>query len=74
MFAPAVVVVGYIQTTMTVLESDGVAKLQLNVALLAAQFDASFSLHVNTSDRTARGLTWNLEFDFIGASLSEPHR
>ena len=60
MFAPAVVVAGYVQTTMTVLESDGVAQLQLTVAILAAQLDASFSLLVNTSDRTAIGLTWSL--------------
>ena len=58
------VVVGYIQTTVTVLESEGVAKLQLTVAILAAQLDASFSLLVNTSDGTATGLSWNLEFDF----------
>ena len=64
MFAPAVVVVGYIQTTMTVLESDGVAQLQLTVATLAAQLDASFSLLVNASDGTATGLPWSPEFDF----------
>ena len=65
MFAPAVVVVGYNQTTMTVRESDGVAQLQVTVAILAAQLDASFSLLVNTSDRTSTGLTWSLEFGFI---------
>ena len=32
MFAPAVVVVGYNQTTVTVLESDRVAQLQLRSA------------------------------------------
>ena len=58
------VVVGYIQTTVTVLESEGVAKLQLTVAILATQLDASFSLLVNTSDGTATGLSWSLEFDF----------
>ena len=57
MFAPAVVVVGYNQTTMTVRESDGVAQLQVTVAILAAQLDASFSLLVNTSDETATGLS-----------------
>ena len=56
MFAPAVIVVGYIQTTVTVFESDEVAQLQLTVAITAAQLDASFSLHVNTSDGTATGL------------------
>ena len=58
------IVVGYIQTTVTVLESEGVAQLQLTVAILAAQLDASFSLLVNTSDGTATGLSWSLEFDF----------
>ena len=55
MFAPAVILVGYVQTTVTVLESDGVAQLQLSVTILAAQLDASFSLLVNTSDGTATG-------------------
>ena len=56
--------VGYIQTTVTVLESDGVAQLQLTVAISAAQLDASFSLLVNTSDGTATGLSCSLEFNF----------
>ena len=68
MFAPAVVVVGYIQTTVTALESDGVAQLQLTVATLASQLDASFSLLVNTSDGTATGLSWSPEFDFLTLS------
>ena len=50
------VVVGYIQTSVTVLENEGVAQLQLTVAILAAQLDASFSLLVSTSDGTATGL------------------
>ena len=54
MFAPAVILVGYIQTTMTVFESDEVA--QLTVAITAVQLDTSFSLIVNTSDGTAIGL------------------
>ena len=58
------ITVGYIQTTVTVYEGDGVAQLQLTVAILAAQLDASFSLLVNTSDGTATGLSWSLEFDF----------
>ena len=64
MFSPAVVVVGYIQTIVTVLESDRVAQLQLTVATSAAQLDSSFSLLVNTSDGTATGLSSSLEFDF----------
>ena len=64
MFAPAVVVVGYNQTTVTVLESDRVAQLQLTVTTLATQLDASFYLLVNTLDGTATGLSWSLEFDF----------
>ena len=54
-FPPAVITVGYIQTTVTVYEGDGVVQLQLTVATSAAQLDASFSLLVNTSDRTATG-------------------
>ena len=50
------IVVGYIQTAVTVLESDEVAQLQLTVAITTAQLDTSFSLHVNTSDGTATGL------------------
>ena len=65
MFAPAVIVVGYVQTSVTVLESDGVAQLQLTVTILAAQLDASFSLHVNTSDGTATAWSWSLGFDSI---------
>ena len=64
MFTPAVIVVGYIQTTVTVLESDEVAQLQLTVAITAAQLDTSFSLHVNTSDGTATGLESRVWFDF----------
>ena len=60
MFAPAVVVVGYIQATVTVCESEGVAQLQLTVATSAAQLDSSFSLLVNTSDGTAIGLIWSI--------------
>ena len=56
MFAPAVIVVGYIETGVTALESDEVAQLQLTVAITATQLDASFSLHVNTSNGTATGL------------------
>ena len=62
------IAVGYIQTTVTVHENDGVAQLQLTVAIFAPQLDTSFSLHVNTSDGTATGLSWSLEFNFITLS------
>ena len=67
-FLSAVIAVGYIQTTATVRENDGVAELQVTVAIFATQLDTSFFLHVNTSDGTATGLTWSLKFDFITLS------
>ena len=67
-FLSAVIAVGYIQTTVTVHENDGVAQLQLTVAIFAPQLDVSFSLLVNTSDGTATGLSWSLEFNFITLS------
>ena len=59
----AVITVGYVQTVVTVLESDGVAQLTVGISMppRADRIETSFSLLVNTSDGTATGLPWCLE-------------
>ena len=54
----AEIVVGYVQPSGTVIESDGVAQLTVNTSMLsgAVPIEMSFSLLVNTSDGTAIGL------------------
>ena len=49
--------VGYIQTAVTVLESDGVAHLNVSISRPAIDPIATyFHLLVNTSDKSATGL------------------
>ena len=54
----AEIVVDYVQRTVTVLESDSVAQLTVNISMPsgAVPNETSFSLLVNTSDETAIGL------------------
>ena len=61
-----VITVGYVNTTVSVLESAGVA--QLTVAISAPPqgdpIETSFTLLVNTFDGTAAGLTSCPEFEY----------
>ena len=63
-FFSAVITVGYVETVVTVLESDRVAQLTVAISMPpeADPIETSFFLFVNTSDGTARGLPWCLEF------------
>ena len=60
----AVITVGYVQTVVTVLESDGVAQLTVGISMPpgADRIETLFFMNVNTSDGTATGLPWCLEF------------
>ena len=51
------IVVGYIQTNVTVSESDGVAQLTVAISMPPedVSIETSFYLIVNTSDETATG-------------------
>ena len=57
-FFSAVITVGYVQTAVTVLESDGVAQLTVGISMPpgADPIETSFLLLVNTSDGTGTGL------------------
>ena len=59
----AVITVGYVQTIVTVLESDGVAQLTVAISMPPGvdRIETSLFLLVNTSDGTATGLPWCLE-------------
>ena len=61
------ITVGYIDTTVSVSESDGVAQLivAISVPPQGDPIETSFTLLVNTFDGTAAGLTSCLEFDYI---------
>ena len=54
----AEVTVGYVQTVVTVLESNGVAQLTVGISMSpgADLIETSFFLLVNTADGTATGL------------------
>ena len=61
------ITVGYVDTSVTVFESDGVAQLTVAISVppQAGSIETSFSLLVNTNDgtATAAGLSSCLEFD-----------
>ena len=65
----AEIAVGFVNTTVTIFESDGVT--QLTVAILSSHgafpIETSLVLLVSTLDGTATGLSWRsrLEFDFL---------
>ena len=58
---------GYGVTNMTVLESDGTARLTVVVTIPtgADPIETSFSLLANTLDGVATGLPWRLEFNYV---------
>ena len=58
----AEITVGYIVTEVNVSESDGVAQLTVAITIPTEEnpLETSFSLLVNTLDRTATGLAWIL--------------
>ena len=62
-----VITVGYVQTAVSVSESDGVAELTVAISVppQGDPIETSFTLLVNTFDGTAAGLTSRLEFDYI---------
>ena len=66
------ITVGYVQTVVTVLESDGVAQLTVGISMPpgADPIEMSFFLLVNTSDGTATGLPWCLEFECVASQHS----
>ena len=68
------ITVGYVQTAVTVFESDGVAQLTVAISVppQGDPIDTSFFLLVNTNDGTAAGLSPCLEFDLhtVHTSLS----
>ena len=57
---------GYVHTTVTVLEGDDVATLTVAISMPpgADPIEMSLFLLVNTQDQTATGLSWILGFDF----------
>ena len=68
------ITVGYVDTSVTVLESAGVAQLTVAISV-PPQGDpivTSFFLVVNTNDGTAAGLSPCLEFDLHAANTSLP--
>ena len=74
----AVITVGYVQTAMTVLESDGVATLTVAISLPPGEvsIETSFALLVSTMERTATGLPWRsrLELDFFASTQINTYR
>ena len=60
------IAVGYVQTTVTVLESDRVAQLTVAISMPpeADSIQMSFFLAMTTQEQTATGLSWRLGFDF----------
>ena len=58
---------GYVQRVVTVLESDGVAQLTVDISMPpeADPIETSFFLLVNISDGTATGLPSTLEFECV---------
>ena len=66
----AEITVGYTLTDMTVLETDGVARLTVAITMPseADLIDTSFFLLVNTFDGTATGVQWSLECGYAQQS------
>ena len=64
------ITVGYTVTDVTVLETDGVARLTVSITMPseADLIDTSFFLLVNTFDGTATGVQWSLEFGYVPES------
>ena len=65
---------GYNETDVTVSESDGVAQLTVKILMsheeVPIDSEVFFSLVVNTSDGTTRGLVPILEFDLCTHTLT----
>ena len=61
----------YVQRTVTVLESDGVAQLTVNISMPSGGVpnEMSFGLLVNTSDETAIGLEFTVDFMYLYSLL-----
>ena len=61
---------GYTLSDVTVLETDGVARLTVAITMPseADLIDTSFFLLVNTFDGTATGVQWSLEFGYAPQS------
>ena len=68
------ITVGYVDTSVTVLESAGVAQLTVAISVppQGDPIETSFFLLVNTNDGTAAGLSPCLEFDLHTVSTSLP--
>ena len=60
----AEITVGYVQTAMTVLESDGVATLTVAISEKVS-IETSFALLVSTMEGTATGLQWRSRVELI---------
>ena len=69
-----VITVGYVDTAVSVSESDGVAQLTVAISVppQGDPIETSFTLLVNTFDATAAGLASCLEFDYILIHTSVP--
>ena len=63
----AEITVGYVQTAMTVLESDGVATLTVAISSRLGEvlIETSFALLVSTMGGTATGLQWRSRLELI---------
>jgi len=63
-----VITVGYVDTAVSVSESDGVAQLTVAISVppQGDPIETSFTLLVNTLDGTAAGLTSCPEFEYVG--------
>ena len=61
---------GYTLSDVTVLETDGIARLTVAITKPseADLIDTSFFLLVNTFDGTATGMQWSLEFGYAPQS------
>ena len=68
------ITVGYVDTSVTVLESAGVAQLTVAISVppQGDPIETSFFLLVNTNDGTAAGLSPCLEFDLHATNTSLP--
>ena len=69
-----VITVGYVNTTVSVLESAGVAELTVAISVppQGDPIETSFTLLVNTFDRTAAGLISCPEFEYVLIHTSVP--
>ena len=75
LFLSAGITVGFVDTNVTVFESDGVATLTVAISVPpgADPIETSFFLLVNTVDgsATAAGLSQSLEFDCVPIHFSD---